>query len=213
MIYTSGQNIDRLTSIYRACKRAGKILVVDVYVAKVLKELSKYAGIPYPSEDFENLKVMFPFYTSRRLKNEGNEKVLYEFKKFKITKEEISAKRKEIVFLVRPSMKMDIDLIDLIEEIQVEEGQEANYSDRYIDNRVTRWRKIIGVLDTLSNLKRVCFTRKTFSDIPNMKKQLTTIQQHCENKEILFKALTTPARFYSEDKQSEWTNFLLNGSK
>lgn len=213
LIYTSGQNIDRLTSIYRACKRAGKILVVDVYVAKVLKELSKYAGIPYPSEDFENLKVMFPFYTSRRLKNEGNEKVLYEFKKFKITKEEISAKRKEIVFLVRPSMKMDIDLIDLIEEIQVEEGQEANYSDRYIDNRVTRWRKIIGVLDTLSNLKRVCFTRKTFSDIPNMKKQLTTIQQHCENKEILFKALTTPARFYSEDKQSEWTNFLLNGSK
>ena len=89
LIYTSGQNIDRLTSIYKACKRTGKTFVVDVYVAKVLSELSKFAGIPYPSRDFENLKVIFSFYTSRRLKNEGNEKILYQFKNYKITKDEI----------------------------------------------------------------------------------------------------------------------------
>jgi ribonuclease J len=115
LIYTSGQNIDRLTSIYRACKRTGKIFVVDVYVAKVLKELSKYAGIPYPSENFENLKVMFPFFTSRRLKNEGNEKILYEFKKFKITKEEISNQSENIVMIVRPSMQKDLEKINGIE--------------------------------------------------------------------------------------------------
>lgn len=115
LIYTSGQNIDRLTSIYRACKRTGKIFVVDVYVAKVLKELSKYAGIPYPSENFENLKVMFPFFTSRRLKNEGNEKILYEFKKFKITKEEISNQSEKIVMIVRPSMQKDLENINGIE--------------------------------------------------------------------------------------------------
>ena len=109
--------------------------------------------------------------------------------------------------------KYKIDLTDLIEEIQVEEGQEANYYDGYIDNKVTRWRNIIGLIDTLPNLKRVCFTRKTFSDISNMKMQLDAIQQHCKNKEIPFKALTTPARFYREDKQTEWTNFLLNGSR
>lgn len=103
-----------------------------------------------------------------------------------------------------------INLIDLIEEIQVEEGQDANYYDGYIDNKVTRWRNIIGIIDTLPNLKRVCFTRKTFSDIPDMKKQLDAIQKHCDNKGIPFKALTTPARFYREDKQTEWTNFLLN---
>jgi len=115
LIYTSGQNIDRLTSIYRACKRTGKIFVVDVYVAKVLKDLSKYASIPYPSDDFENLKVMFPFFTSRRLTNEGNEKVLYEFKKFKITKEEISNQSEKIVMTVRPSMQKDLENINGIE--------------------------------------------------------------------------------------------------
>jgi len=115
LIYTSGQNIDRLTSIYRACKRTGKIFVVDVYVAKVLKELSKYAGIPYPSERFENLKVMFPYFTSRRLKNDGNEKILYQFKKYKITKEEISNQSDKIVMIVRPSMQKDLEHISRID--------------------------------------------------------------------------------------------------
>ena len=109
LIYTSGQNIDRLTSIYRACKRTGKIFVVDVYIAKVLKELSKFAGIPYPSEEFKNLKVMFPFFLSKRLKNEGNEKILYQFKKYKITKEEISNQSDKIVMIVRPSMQKDLE--------------------------------------------------------------------------------------------------------
>ncbi len=115
LIYTSGQNIDRLTSIYRACKRTGKIFVVDVYVAKVLKELSQYAGIPYPSENFENLKVMFPYFTGRRLKNKGKEKILYEFKRFKITKEEISNQSEKIVMIVRPSMQKDLERIRRIE--------------------------------------------------------------------------------------------------
>ena len=107
LIYTSGQNIDRLVTIYRACIKTNKIFVVDVYVATILKTLSKFAAIPYPSGNFKNLKVMFPYYTSKRLKNEGNEKILYQFKKFKITKEEISTQTDKIVMLVRSSMKKD----------------------------------------------------------------------------------------------------------
>ncbi len=88
LIYCSGQNIDRIVSIFRACIKTNKILVVDVYVATVLKTLSGFAGIPHPSEGFENLKVMFPYYTSKKLKSEGNEHILYQFKSYKITKEE-----------------------------------------------------------------------------------------------------------------------------
>jgi hypothetical protein len=110
-------------------------------------------------------------------------------------------------------MEHKIDLTDLIEEIHVDKGQQANYYDGYIDNKVTRWKNIIALIDTLPNLKRVCFTRKTFSDIPHMRKQLSEIQKHCENKGIAFRALTTPARFYREDKQSEWTIFLLDDNR
>lgn len=115
LIYTSGQNIDRLVSIYRACLKTDKILVVDVYVADILKELSKFAKIPYPSKSFNGLRVIFPYYTSRRLKNSGNEKLLYQFKEYKITKEEISSEASKVVMVVRPSMQKDLNNIKNID--------------------------------------------------------------------------------------------------
>lgn len=143
LIYASGQNIDRLTSIYKACKRTGKILVVDVYVAKILTELSKFAGIPYPSEEFPNIRVMFPFYTSRRLKNEGNEKILYQFKGFKITKDEISDQADKIAMIIRPSMKKDLEKIKNIDGgnliYSMWDGYlKKNYTKDFIDDLLKR---------------------------------------------------------------------------
>ncbi len=115
LVYTSGQNIDRLVSIYRACLKTDKILVVDVYVADILKELSKFAKIPYPSKSYNGLRVIFPYYTSRRLKNSGNEKLLYQFKDYKITKEEINSEAGKVVMVVRPSMQKDLDNIKNID--------------------------------------------------------------------------------------------------
>lgn len=120
-----------------------------------------------------------------------------------------ASKQKKIDFI----KEHKIDFTDLIEEVQVEEGKEANYYDGYIDDKITRWKNIIALIDTLPNLKRVCFTRKTFTDIPQMKKQISEIQNHCDKKGIFFQALITPARFYSEKKQTEWNNFLLNDNR
>jgi ribonuclease J len=36
LVYVSGQNIDRLVTIFRACRRSGKIFVIDFYIAAVL---------------------------------------------------------------------------------------------------------------------------------------------------------------------------------
>ena len=115
LVYTSGQNIDRIISIYRACIRTDKTLVVDVYVATVLKELSEFGQIPHPSKSYKNLKVIFPLYTSRRLANQGNERILYQFKNFKISKEEISSEPEKYVMIIRPSMKTDLERISGID--------------------------------------------------------------------------------------------------
>ena len=114
LIYTSGQNIDRLTSIYKACQETSKTMVVDVYIAKVMKELSKYAGIPYPSNSY-GIKVIFPYYTCNRLDRQNNEKIMYEFKYYKVTKKEITENPNKYVMLVRPSMQKDLGHIDNID--------------------------------------------------------------------------------------------------
>jgi ribonuclease J len=115
LINTSAQNIDRLVTIYRACKRTNKLMVVDVYTAAIMKEMANFATIPFASPSFPEVKVMYPYFLSKMIADKIGKEFLYQFQPFKITKEEISEKRKDIVFLIRPSMKMDIDRIDKME--------------------------------------------------------------------------------------------------
>ncbi|MDP3946517.1 MAG: MBL fold metallo-hydrolase [Lutibacter sp.] len=114
-INTSAQNIDRLVTIYRACKQTNKLMVVDVYTAAIMNEMATYGRIPFPSPLFPEIKVMYPYFISKMIADKISKEFLYQFQAFKITKEQISEKRKEIVFLVRSSMKMDIDRIDKME--------------------------------------------------------------------------------------------------
>jgi ribonuclease J len=115
LINTSAQNIDRLVTIYRACKRANKLMVIDVYTAAILKKMAAFAILPFPSPSFPEVKVIFPYFLTKMITAKIGKEFLYQFQPFKITKEEISKKRKNIVFLIRPSMKMDIDRIDKME--------------------------------------------------------------------------------------------------
>ncbi|MGB4655539.1 MAG: MBL fold metallo-hydrolase [Bacteroidales bacterium] len=111
LVYTSGQNLDRLVSVYKACLRTKKIMVVDVYVATILEAMSNFGEFPYPSEEYGNIKVMFPYKICRLLNNGGNEKIMFQFKPFKITREQINEQYKDVVFLIRDSMKPEIDKI------------------------------------------------------------------------------------------------------
>ncbi len=164
LIYTSGQNIDRLTSIYRACKRTGKIFVVDVYVAKVLKELSKYAGIPYPSDTFNNIKVIFSVAT-----NKIDKEILYEFTDFKIKREEIDNQCSNIVMVVRPSMKRNLDKMDKID------GGNFIYSmwEGYLQKAYTK-----NFIDYLQNRQFTFFSLHTsgHADTQTLKKMVEAIK-------------------------------------
>jgi G:T/U-mismatch repair DNA glycosylase len=102
--------------------------------------------------------------------------------------------------------RFKIDFIDLISEVEVNEA--ANYDDGYIDSKVSEWRNVIAELNKLQNLKKICFTRKSFGDIPNMKARIDEIESYCEQRKIPLQLLTTPARFYRQDKQTEWTKFF-----
>lgn len=104
--------------------------------------------------------------------------------------------------------KHHIGFTDLIEEIEVEPGQEVNYADEYIDGKVTLWQDVLSVMKGLGRLKKVGFTRKTFAKIPHIRQQLVPVSDYCTTNGIFFSHLTTPARIYSKEKQDEWTRFL-----
>ncbi|MCX6267510.1 MAG: MBL fold metallo-hydrolase [Bacteroidetes bacterium] len=61
LIYTSGQNIDRLISIYNACKETKKTMAIDFYLANVLTDLAFYDDIPFPSLKYPEIRVFYPY--------------------------------------------------------------------------------------------------------------------------------------------------------
>ena len=110
LIYASGQNIDRLVTIYRACKKCGKIFLIDFYIANVLKAINKInKNIPCPStKDFPEIKVYYPRRLTKRMIGKKAETV-YPFKKYKIGKDERDEKADKLVMMVRPTVQNDLE--------------------------------------------------------------------------------------------------------
>lgn len=104
--------------------------------------------------------------------------------------------------------KCKIDFIDLIAEIEVQDNEKLNYTDTLIDGKVIEWTKIIEEISKLQHLKRIGFTRRTFARVPNIQQKIEEVKQHAEKNGILFQFLTTPARFYNQQKQEEWSLFF-----
>jgi len=116
LLYFSAQNIDRLVSFYRASLKTGKIFAIDFYTANILDCLKDCARIPYPSKNYPNIRVFFPFWLCRRITQQGRQELLYKYKSYKITRKEISDRSGEIMMMVRTSMLKDLGLIKNIEE-------------------------------------------------------------------------------------------------
>ena len=68
MVISSAQNIDRLVTVYRACLRAGRTLVTDLYAASIVAAIGR-GTIPQPG--FRNYKVYVPNRQRVRLKTTG----------------------------------------------------------------------------------------------------------------------------------------------
>lgn len=65
----SAQNIDRTVTLYRAAKKAGRCLMIDLYTADVLDQISDGTALPRPG--FPNLKVIITRGLSRYYRRRG----------------------------------------------------------------------------------------------------------------------------------------------
>ena len=110
-IYTSGQNIDRLVSFYKAACKTNRLFVIDIYTATILDELKEFADLPHAGDMFKNIKVFYPEWLCRRMIREGYAAVLNRYRDCEIKTEEISYKADGIVMMTRTSMLKDVDQI------------------------------------------------------------------------------------------------------
>ncbi len=109
-LLSSSQNIDRIVSAYRACKRAGKILVIDIYTAWVLEQLRQVTQNT-PAMDWPEIRVFATHSQDERLK--ANPDYFGDFRKrlyrHRVKREELHATPESFLYFGKMSSFRLID--------------------------------------------------------------------------------------------------------
>jgi ribonuclease J len=101
----SAQNIDRTVTMYRACKRTGRTLVVDLYTASVLEALADLGTIPQPSWD--HLTVVITKGLRQMYARTGQEEFVARAASHGISASKMARDQRNWVVMVRPSLIPD----------------------------------------------------------------------------------------------------------
>ncbi|KAB0677236.1 MBL fold metallo-hydrolase [Aureimonas leprariae] len=112
LVAASAQNIDRMVSIYRAAKRTGCTLVIDLYAAEVLRATGN-ANIP--QSHWPNVAVYVPQYQRIRIKQTARFDLLEPHKANRIYNEDLKGIAPKAAFLFRPAMLRDLDRAGCLE--------------------------------------------------------------------------------------------------
>ncbi|MGA8616062.1 MAG: MBL fold metallo-hydrolase, partial [Xanthobacteraceae bacterium] len=94
----SAQNIDRTVTIYRAAKRTGRTLAIDLYTADVLDRISE--GTRLPRAGFQNLTVVVTGGLARYYRKQGREDFVERMVPFGISAKRLEGGR-DVVMLRR----------------------------------------------------------------------------------------------------------------
>jgi ribonuclease J len=106
MISASAQNIDRMVSIYRACKNTGRTLVLDLYAMEILRATE---NVNLPNAGWPNLSVYVPEYQRRQIAKNKRFDLLEPYKSARIYREHLAEIADKTVMLFRPAMARDVE--------------------------------------------------------------------------------------------------------
>ena len=109
LVWASGQNIDRLVTLFKACRKAKRTLVLDMYAAQVLKVID---NPNLPQAGWDGVKVFLPGSQRSQIKKKREFELADNFKPYRIYPENIAAGSEGLVMLFRPSMIRDLERME-----------------------------------------------------------------------------------------------------
>ena len=106
LVAASAQNIDRMVSLYRACKQTGRTLLIDLYAAEVLRA----TGNPrIPQSAWPHVAVYVPHYQRVHVKRTERFDLLEAHAAHRIYADDLVALAPKAAMLFRPAMLGDLD--------------------------------------------------------------------------------------------------------
>lgn len=103
-VWTSSQNIDRIVTIFRAAKRAGRVLIIDLYSAVVLEATGRDK---IPKASWGDVRLYTPFSQVLAIKKKKLFQDLWRHKVNRVFPEHLPDLASRAVMLFRPMAKND----------------------------------------------------------------------------------------------------------
>jgi ribonuclease J len=136
LVHTSAQNIDRVVSIFRACKRTGKTLVIDLYTAVVL-EATGNKNIP--QSDWPEIALYIPEKQRIQIKENKWFNLLKKHLKNRIFIGNLQSISIKSVLLFRPLHMMDLERADLLNDAVYVYSQWEGYWEQDSNGYLRDW--------------------------------------------------------------------------
>jgi len=105
----SAQNIDRTVTLFRAARRTGRKLVVDLYGADVLRRIANGTRLPVPGADFPELKVVITPGGKRLYARQGREAFVTEMATSPFATSRARLVKDRAIIMLRDSMVGDFN--------------------------------------------------------------------------------------------------------
>jgi ribonuclease J len=101
----SAQNVDRTVTLYRACLKTGRTLVIDLYTAEVMEALAEFGKLPRPG--WKNVKVVVTSAFARMYRRTGRKALVEQMVPHGISAAKLAETPERWVVMVRPSLIRD----------------------------------------------------------------------------------------------------------
>lgn len=105
LVWCSGQNTDRIASVFEATKESGRQLILDVYTAEIMRATGD-ASLPKPGRD--GVKVYLPISQKSLIKREKAFHIANRYYPYRIYPEDLAEAAPKSVMIFRPSMLREL---------------------------------------------------------------------------------------------------------
>lgn len=142
LVWCSGQNIDRIVTVFKACKRAKRQFIIDMYTAEILRATGNDR---LPQADWNGIKVFLPTSQKMRIIQDKAFNVSDSYKPYRIYEPQLAHAAPKSVMLFRPSIVRDLERAECLTGATVVCSVWSGYLDDPRQQTFVDWMKGRGI--------------------------------------------------------------------
>lgn len=138
LVWAAAQNIDRLVTIYKSCRKINRLFIVDMYTASVLRAIEN-PRLPQPG--WTQFRVFLPWRQKRIIRDLKLFDFAKSFSSSRIYPEQLQKLSSRSVMLFRPAMVQDLEKAECLDDASLIYSLWAGYLEKERLSWFHGWRK------------------------------------------------------------------------